>query len=175
VRFLVSEVPLWRDWYFIAKQPAPAPHLAHPEGCAALRIVLVTVLRVSHSCEHFPDGFDLHLRLCASSRPLPSVARGSCPPTDPRLLRMPYRDTSHIRKRPPPYDPPRTLGIDLLQGPRGGGVLMSEVPLYGRSVLVTGNSRVIAVTLQKCRGTRITGVQGYLAHRKMPPPRALWC
>jgi len=34
---------------------------AHPEGCAALRIVLVTVPRVSRSCEHFPDGFDLHL------------------------------------------------------------------------------------------------------------------
>ena len=28
-----------RDWYFIAEKPAPAPHLAHPEGCAALRIV----------------------------------------------------------------------------------------------------------------------------------------
>ena len=54
---------LWRDWYFTAEQPAPAPHLAHPEGCAALRIVLVTVPRVSRSCEHFPDGFDLHLLL----------------------------------------------------------------------------------------------------------------
>ena len=31
--------PTQRDWYFIAEQPAPAPHLAHPEGCAALRIV----------------------------------------------------------------------------------------------------------------------------------------
>ena len=30
-------------------------------GCAALRIVLVTVPRVSRSCEHCPDGFDLHL------------------------------------------------------------------------------------------------------------------
>ena len=50
-----------RYWYFIAEQPAPAPHLAHPEGCAALRIVLVTVPRVSRSCENFPDGFDLHL------------------------------------------------------------------------------------------------------------------
>ena len=30
----------------------------HPEGCAALHIVLVTVPRVSRSCEHFPDGFD---------------------------------------------------------------------------------------------------------------------
>jgi len=25
-----------RDWYLIAKQPAPAPHLARPEGRAAL-------------------------------------------------------------------------------------------------------------------------------------------
>jgi hypothetical protein len=57
-----------RDWCFIAEHPAPAPHLthpegcaAHPEGCAALRIVLVTVPRISCSCEHFPDGFDLHL------------------------------------------------------------------------------------------------------------------
>ena len=52
---------LWRDWYVIAEQPAPAPHLAHPEGCDALRIVLITLLRVSRSCELFPDGFDLHL------------------------------------------------------------------------------------------------------------------
>ena len=50
-----------RDLYFIAEQPAPAPHLAHPGGCAALRIVLVTVPRVSRSCEHFPVGCDLHL------------------------------------------------------------------------------------------------------------------
>ena len=52
---------LQRDWYCTAEQPATAPHLAHPEGCAALRIVLVTVPRVGHSCEHFPDGCDLHL------------------------------------------------------------------------------------------------------------------
>ena len=47
-----------RDWYVIAEKPAPAPHFAHPEECAALRIVLVAVPRVSRSCEHFPDGFD---------------------------------------------------------------------------------------------------------------------
>ena len=29
-------------WYLVAEKPAPAAHLAHPEGCAALRIVLVT-------------------------------------------------------------------------------------------------------------------------------------
>ena len=37
-----------------------APHLAHLEGCAALRIVLVTMPHVSRSCEHSPDGFKLH-------------------------------------------------------------------------------------------------------------------
>ena len=59
-----------RDRYFIAEQLAPAPHLALPGGCAALRIVLVTVPRVSRSCEHFPDGFDLHLlRLRGLARP----------------------------------------------------------------------------------------------------------
>ena len=62
----LARVLFGRDWYFIAEQPAPAPHLAHPEhpeGCAALRVVLVTVPRVSRSCELFPDGFDLHLLL----------------------------------------------------------------------------------------------------------------
>ena len=52
---------LYRDWYSIAEKPAPALHLAHPEGCAALRILLVAVPRVRHSFEHFSDGFDLHL------------------------------------------------------------------------------------------------------------------
>jgi len=48
---------LRRDCYFIAEQPAPAPHLAHPEGCATLHIGHVTVPRVSRSCEHRPaDG-----------------------------------------------------------------------------------------------------------------------
>ena len=58
-----------RDWYFIAEQPAPAPHRAHLEGCATLRIVLVAVPRISRSCEHFPDGFDLYLLLMASTQP----------------------------------------------------------------------------------------------------------
>ena len=58
------EVSYERDWYCIAKQPAPAPHLADPEGRAAPRIALVTVHRVSRSCEHFPDGSDLHLLQC---------------------------------------------------------------------------------------------------------------
>ena len=55
---------LQRHWYFIAEEPAPAQHLPHPEGCAALLIVLVTVPRISRSCEHFPDGLELHLLRC---------------------------------------------------------------------------------------------------------------
>ena len=57
-----------RNWYRIAEQPAPAPRLAHPEGCAALRSVLVAVPRVSRFCKRFPDEFELHLlrqRSCA--------------------------------------------------------------------------------------------------------------
>jgi len=54
---LTRSCPVQRDWYCIADQPAPAPHLAHPERCAALRIVLVTVPRVSRSCEHLPCPF----------------------------------------------------------------------------------------------------------------------
>ena len=38
-----------------------APHLVHPEGCAALRFLLVAVPRVSRSCEYLPDRLDLHL------------------------------------------------------------------------------------------------------------------
>ena len=49
------------DRYSIAEQPAPEPRLAHPEGCAAPRIVIVSVPCASRSCEQFPEGFDLHL------------------------------------------------------------------------------------------------------------------
>ena len=45
---------------FYCRTTSASTALAHLEGCAALRIVLVTVPRVSRSCEHFPDGFDLH-------------------------------------------------------------------------------------------------------------------
>ena len=44
-----------------AEESVTAPHLAHPEGCAALRIVLVAVPRISRSREHFPGGFDQRL------------------------------------------------------------------------------------------------------------------
>ena len=38
-----------------------------------------------------------------------------------------YRGTSPMRKRPPPSDPPRALGIGLRWGPRGVRFLVSEV------------------------------------------------
>ena len=40
------------------------------------------------------------------------------------------RGASLIRNRPPPKDPPRTLGTGLRYGPRGVRFLVSEVPLY---------------------------------------------
>ena len=40
------------------------------------------------------------------------------------------RGTSLIRKRPPPSDLHRTIGIGVLKGPRGGPFLMSEVLLW---------------------------------------------
>ena len=41
-----------------------------------------------------------------------------------------------IRKRPPPWDPPRTLGIGLRWGPRGVHFLVSEVPCKARERVV---------------------------------------
>ena len=64
------------------EQPAQALHLPHREGCAALRIVLVTVPHVSRSCEHFPDGFDPHLlrnTLTSSPARLTSGSRSVVP------------------------------------------------------------------------------------------------
>ena len=57
------------------------------------------------------------------------------------------RGSSPIRKRPPPYDPPRTLGIGLRQGPRWVCFLISEVPMYaprtcGSEVTSLGNKGV---------------------------------
>ena len=45
---------------------------------------------------------------------------------------MACRGASLIRNSPPPYDPPRTPDIVLLQGPKGALFLMSEAPLWCR-------------------------------------------
>ena len=67
-KMCLTSVQEERDWYVIAEQSAPAPHLAHPKRCADLRNVVVTVPCVSRSCEHFSDGFDLHLLLSRRMR-----------------------------------------------------------------------------------------------------------
>jgi len=68
--------------------------------------------------------------------------------------------TSLIRNCHPPQDHHRALGMALLQGPMGGGVLMSEVPLYiYKTPSPFSNNCGV--------------VQGYLAHKKTPPPRTL--
>ena len=48
----------------------------------------------------------------------------------PRAINYSYRGTSLIRKRTPPYDHHRALGVTVLQDPTGWHFLMSEVPLY---------------------------------------------
>ena len=70
-----------RDWYFIATQPAPEPHLAIPEGCAALRIVLVFVPHVS---EHFLDEFVLLLLHGPHTSKLQEEE--PCPPSSKKTL-----------------------------------------------------------------------------------------
>jgi len=83
-----------RDWYLIAEEPAPAPHLARPEGRAALRIVLVTVPRASRSC-------DLH-----RARHLTRCRAGAWSlGLSASFVVLPYRGTSLMRNSAPlgPY------------------------------------------------------------------------
>ena len=90
-----------RDWYFIAEQPAPAPHLARPEGRAALTHVLIAVPRVSRSCELFPDGSDLLLLLlCTTLRKLYLTKKGA--PLPRPLVEGPWLPPSPHPFRPYP-------------------------------------------------------------------------
>ena len=68
--------------FFITEQPAPAPRLAHPEGCAALRIALVTVPRVNRSCER--EEFTLKGFKYFHQTPRPDSGRGTL-----KMLRFP--------------------------------------------------------------------------------------
>ena len=52
-----SLLPPPREWYFIAEQPAPAPHLARPEGRAApTPNPMNTKLRIGKGRERIPVG-----------------------------------------------------------------------------------------------------------------------
>ena len=93
--------------FFFDAHAAPAPHLAHPEGCAALRVVLVTVPRVSRSCENLLDGFDL--RLLQPLKDLPTIVRRI------RSSRRRSRSTSPCRSCPKSLagPSPRRFGCPL--------------------------------------------------------------
>ena len=86
-----------RNWYSIAEHPATEPHLAHPEVCAALRIELVTVPRVSRSCEHF-------LGAHKTSTPTKTEARAA-------KLGYASRDFRVLWNAPPPKDSSASLGL----------------------------------------------------------------
>jgi len=71
-------------------------------------------------------------RLLKSTHILTFDARRALPrPSSGKLACFnPYRGTSLIRKRHPPWDRRRIIGIGLLVGPRRWCFLMSERPLY---------------------------------------------
>ena len=95
----------------LVMQPAPAPRLAPSEGYAALRIVLVTVPRVSRSCEHSPDGFDLHLYAIPATLVVHSTRYNTC--------RQSPLEPSHPRQARPGPDPHRC---------RLEGVVITPIP-----------------------------------------------
>jgi len=74
------------------------------------------------------------------------------------------RGPSLMRKRLPPQEnthPPRTLGIGLRRGPRQGGVLMSEVPLWRR---LWHGDEARAFSTRACPPPAPAPLQGYLAY-----------
>jgi len=72
-----------------------------------------------------------------------------------------YRGTSLIRNCTPPWHHHKALNIVLVWGLREALFLLSEVPLY--NAFMAGP---ILLRQEDC-------LQGYLAHKKPPPPRTL--
>ena len=64
-----------------------------------------------------------------------------------------------------------TLRIGLLQGPRRGGVLISEEPLQTGPSCRFPDGRGLAFTRNKLGHGKL---QGYLAHKKTRPPPRTW-
>ena len=85
-------VRVWKRLVFYCRTPAPAPHLAHPEGCAALRIVLVTCpvsaalasisrmdsISTSCTCVETTPGNHQHAHAVIGQQPWESLARPRC-------------------------------------------------------------------------------------------------
>ena len=78
-------------------------------------------------------------------------------------------------------DPHTTLGMGLRKCPRGVRFLMSEVPLYLARAAELGLRQEGARRLQllslalslSLLNPEHFRLQGYLAHKKLPPPRTL--
>ena len=107
-------------------------------------------------------------RLPTSTRVMYNLEAGSF--RTPRLCTTLLHHTTGVphsqENAHPPRNPPRTLGIGLRQGPTGVHFLVSEVPLY--SIEKPRQLRA-ARTCHR----RIHHLQGYLAHKKPPPPMTL--
>ena len=114
--------PHTRDWYFIAEQPAPAPHLAHLEGCAALRIELVTVPRVSRSCAPH----HLHTRRVAPHSPLTF-------PSQNHTLREAHSHTCRYSLSSPSPHSPLALSSLFPHSPLAVSSLFPHAPFALRS------------------------------------------
>jgi len=126
-------------------------------ACCPYAYVLITVLRVSRSCEHFPDGFDLHLLQLewdscftraqyepASEPPHISLTRGQG-----------GRGPSMCRTRPAP---PRSRASPTCQE---GSVVVTEAGSYLRLIdscitqlKAQGPSRICTASKEEERSTR---------------------
>ena len=88
------------------------------------------------------------------------------------------RATSLIRSRHPPKDLHRALVIGLPQGPTGRRIPLSEVPLELKDFFTAiaetdGRGNLYGFCRGLIDGWPALRVQGYLAHKKPPPPRTL--
>ena len=85
-----------------------------------------------------------------------------------------YRGTSLIKNSVPPGPYSRNMPRALWRSYEGGLILMSEVTLYELRPLCCGRGHPawggVAYELESCV---IEEAQGYLAYKKLPPPRTL--
>jgi len=144
-----------RDWYVIAEQPAASTHLAHPQGCASLRIVL-------ESETSNPTTGSLNLKpqtLCFIRKPSPVLS------TTRMRSRVPQPQTSNptpgVREREF-YRQPSCLNPlyhrdNLVDRPRAMGFEFTFPGSFISTFLTPGDV---------CE----TGARAPARHRRAPPP-----
>ena len=145
---LMSEQPLYlsRSWCRPRCLTRPARHLLTLPSENGMTSMVLKTFTQKWLKPRPSSGFDCRIRAeFARQRQYTLGIQGS-------------RGTSPVRKRPPPYDPPKTLGIGLREGPTRRQFLMSEVPLY-----------LGVVKQAPAPGC----LQGYLAHKEYPLRKTL--